>query len=110
MASFFRGWQRRNQQQLHAASPRTEDQVQQLLRLLPKYRVILYNDDYNSMDHVVEALVRTVTSLTAHDAVQIMLEAHTYGQAQVIICLKELAEHYREGLERSGLTSTIEPA
>ncbi len=110
MATFFRGWQRRNQQQPRAASPRTEDQVQQLLRLLPKYRVLLHNDDYNSMDHVVQALLRTVTSLTSHDAVQIMLEAHTYGQAQVIICLKELAEHYREGLEHHGLTSTIEPA
>lgn len=110
MATFFRGWQRRSQQQPRAASPRTEDQVQQLLRLLPKYRVILHNDDYNTMDHVVEALMRTVTSLTAHDAVQIMLEAHTNGQAQVIICLKEIAEHYRESLEHNGLTSTIEPA
>ncbi len=110
MATFFRGWQRRNQHQPRAASPRTEDQVQQLLLLLPKYRVILHNDDYNTMDHVILALIRTVTSLSTHEAVQIMMEAHTYGQAQVIICLKELAEHYRERLEHHGLTSTIEPA
>lgn len=110
MATFFRGWQRRNQHQPRAAIPRTEHEVQQLLRLLPKYRVILYNDDHNSMDHVVNTLLRTVTSLSASEAVQIMLEAHTYGQAEVIICMKELAEHYRERLERHGLTSTIEPA
>jgi ATP-dependent Clp protease adaptor protein ClpS len=110
MATFFRGWQRRNQHQARAATTRTEDQVQQLLRLLPKYRVILHNDEHNGMDYVVYALTRTVPSLSVDEAIQIMLEAHTNGQAQVIICLKELAEHYREGLERHGLTSTIEPA
>jgi ATP-dependent Clp protease adaptor protein ClpS len=110
MATFFRGWQRRNHHHPRAASPRTEDQVQQLLLLLPKYRVILHNDEYNTMDQVILALIRTVTSLSSHEAVQIMLEAHTYGQAQVVICLKELAEHYRNRLEHHGLTSTIEPA
>ncbi|HEY8287567.1 MAG TPA: ATP-dependent Clp protease adaptor ClpS, partial [Chloroflexota bacterium] len=35
-------------------------------------------------------------------------EAHLHGQAQVIICPKELAEFYRERLEQHGLTSTIE--
>lgn len=94
----------------HAAAPRTDEDVRQLLGLLPRYRVLLHNDDHNSMDRVVLALVRTIASLDMEQAVRIMLEAHTNGCAQVIVCLKELAEHYREGLERYGLTSTIEPA
>ena len=92
------------------ALPRTDEDVRSALRQLPHYRVLLYNDDYNAMDHVVLALVRTVPQLSAEEAVRIMLEAHTQGIAQVIVCPKETAEFYREGLEHQGLTSTIEPA
>jgi ATP-dependent Clp protease adaptor protein ClpS len=90
--------------------PRTDEEVRQLLRLLPRYRVLLHDDDFNEMDYVVLALLQTVTSLTQHHAVQIMMHAHLFGMAEVIVCLKEQAEHYREGLEQLGLTSTIEPA
>lgn len=80
-----------------------------LKRLLPPYRVILHNDDHNSMDHVVRSLVRCVPSLTIEEAVGIMVTAHENGQATVIECPKEAAEHYRDGLESCGLTATIEP-
>jgi ATP-dependent Clp protease adaptor protein ClpS len=91
------------------APPRTEDHVRMALRQLPHYRVLLHNDEYNSMDHVVIALLRTVPPLSLEQAVSVMLEAHTSGVAQVIICPRETAEFYREGLEGYGLTSTIEP-
>lgn len=81
-----------------------------LKRLVPPYRVILHNDDHNSMDHVVRSLLRCVPSLTMEEAVRIMLTAHENGQATVIECPKEAAEHYRDGLESCGLTATIEPA
>jgi ATP-dependent Clp protease adaptor protein ClpS len=87
----------------------TKQDVEQLLRLLPKYRVLLHNDDHNSMDFVVLALMRTVQRLTLDEAIKIMLEAHLNGVAVVIVCPKETAEHYRDGLESYGLTSTIEP-
>lgn len=89
--------------------PRTDEEVRELLKSLPRYRVLLHNDDYNDMDFVIVALVRTVSSLSVEDAAQIMLQAHLNGTAQVIVCLKEQAEHYRERLEHYGLTSTIEP-
>jgi ATP-dependent Clp protease adaptor protein ClpS len=92
------------------ALPRTEDEVRLALRQLPHYRVLLYNDDHNSMEHVVRALLRAVPRLAIEDAMRVMLEAHTKGVALVIICPKETAEFYREGLEGQGLTSTIEPA
>ncbi|HEU5438141.1 MAG TPA: ATP-dependent Clp protease adaptor ClpS, partial [Ktedonobacterales bacterium] len=88
----------------------TEDEVRQILRLLPRYRVLLHNDDYNSMDFVVLALLRTLPALGIEGATRVMIEAHTSGQAEVTICPKEQAEYYCERLEGFGLSSTIEPA
>ena len=94
------------------ASPRTDPGVDEeaLLALVPPWRVILHNDDHNTMEHVVESLVRCVPSLTVEAAAAIMLEAHNEGKATVIECPREAAEHYRDALESRGLTATIEAA
>lgn len=75
----------------------------------PQYRVLLHNDDYNSMEYVVMVLLQTVTSLTQPQAVNIMMEAHSNGIALVIVCAQEHAEFYSESLKSHGLMSTIEP-
>jgi ATP-dependent Clp protease adaptor protein ClpS len=75
----------------------------------PRYRVLLHNDDFNSMEHVVKTLLETVPQLTQPQAVSIMMEAHTNGMALVITCAQEHAEFYCETLQNHGLTSTIEP-
>ena len=75
----------------------------------PPYKVILHNDDYTPMEHVVAALRKVIPRMSPQRAVAIMLEAHTRGKAVVTKCHKELAELYREGLKAEGLTSTIEP-
>jgi ATP-dependent Clp protease adaptor protein ClpS len=79
-------------------------------KLAPRYRVLLHNDDYNSMEHVVASLMEVVNGMTQPQAVDIMMEAHTNGIALVITCVQEHAEFYCEGLRSKGLTSTIEPA
>ncbi|BAC07764.1 tll0211 [Thermosynechococcus vestitus BP-1] len=78
-------------------------------KLAPRYRVLLHNDNVNSMEYVVEVLLKTVPSLTQPQAVDIMMEAHLTGVALVITCALEHAEFYCEGLKMAGLTSTIEP-
>lgn len=78
-------------------------------KLAPRYRVLLHNDDYNPMEHVVQVLMTTVPSLTQPQAVDIMMEAHTNGLALVITCAQEHAEFYSETLKNHGLSSTIEP-
>lgn len=78
-------------------------------KLAPRYRVLLHNDDFNSMEYVVQTLLKTVPSLTQPQAVNIMMEAHTNGLALVITCAQEHAEFYCETLKNHGLTSTIEP-
>ncbi|MDJ0692787.1 MAG: ATP-dependent Clp protease adapter ClpS [Mastigocoleus sp. MO_167.B18] len=78
-------------------------------KIAPRYRVLLHNDPFNTMEYVVQVLLTTVPSLTQPQAVSIMMEAHTSGVALVITCALEHAEFYSETLKERGLTSTIEP-
>ncbi len=103
----------------HAAAPSapttapqtpTLPDVADITKLLPPYKVLLHNDDVNSMDHVVRSLLRSVPRLSRAQAIRIMLEAHQTGVALVITCPLEQAELYRERLESCGLTATIEAA
>jgi len=75
---------------------------------LPPYRVILHNDDVNTQDHVVHALISSVPGISRGRALEIMLEAHNLGHAQVVKCPLELAELYQERFASLGLTATIE--
>jgi ATP-dependent Clp protease adaptor protein ClpS len=75
----------------------------------PPYKVILHNDDFTPMEHVIAALRKVVPRMSMPRAVSIMLEAHTKGKAVVTKAHKEVAELYMEGLKAEGLLSTIEP-
>ncbi len=86
-----------------------EEQVRRRSQLLPPYKVVLFDDDYNEMNYVVFALLHAVNNLTTQEAEQIMLAAHLTGSAIVIICPKEIAEYYQERLLSYSLTATIEP-
>ena len=78
-------------------------------RLLPPYKVILLNDDYNTMDYVVDVLLSLIDHLTAPEATEIMWIAHLTGSAVVVVCPKERAEYYQERLLGAGLIARIEP-
>lgn len=78
-------------------------------KLLPPYKVILFNDDENSQDYVVMVLLHLVNHLTLPEAFDIMMTAHLTGSAVVVVCPKEQAEYYQERLSGYGLTATIEP-
>lgn len=90
-------------------SVETIEQRSTVRKHAPRYKVLLHNDDYNTMEYVVEVLVKTVASLTVPQAVSIMMEAHTNGKALVITCAQEHAEFYSETLKSYGLSSSIEP-
>ena len=82
--------------------------VEELRDLLPRYSVILHNDDVHSMDFVVVALLKSVESLGREEAIRIMLEAHNTGHSVVITCPLEHAELYRDRLRSFNLGVTIE--
>lgn len=69
--------------------------------------VVLHNDDVNSMDGVVHALLASVPELSLERAVEMMLTAHHHGQADVITCPLERAEMYRDRLASHRLTATV---
>ena len=87
----------------------TEELIRQRAKILPPYKVVLFNDDYNDMDYVVAVLLHTINHLTQQDAEHVMLTAHLTGSAVVVVCPKETAEYYQERLLSYGLTATIEP-
>ncbi|MCO6436315.1 MAG: ATP-dependent Clp protease adaptor ClpS [Phycisphaerae bacterium] len=76
---------------------------------LPPYKVLLHNDEVNSFDHVISAIMRLVGS-TFEDATVKALEAHEKGVALITVTHQERAELFAEQFASLSLTVTIEPA
>ncbi|MSQ14035.1 MAG: ATP-dependent Clp protease adaptor ClpS [Dehalococcoidia bacterium] len=86
----------------------TEQINERLKQRIPRYAVLLHNDDVNEMYHVVRSLLKSVPALSSERAEEIMREAHNAGSAVVIVCPLEQAELYRDRLQSCGLTATLE--
>jgi ATP-dependent Clp protease adaptor protein ClpS len=84
--------------------PATDEQVRQL----PPFKVILHNDDVNSFDHVIMAILK-LTPLGMKQAVSKTFEAHETGHSVLLITHKERAELYVEQFATYQLTVTAEP-
>ncbi len=79
------------------------------VRRLPPYRVLLHNDDVNSIEHVIQAILK-LTRLTKSEAEQRTLEAHQKGLSLLLTTHRERAELYVEQFATFSLTVTCEPA
>ena len=75
---------------------------------IPLYKVLLHNDDHNSMEHVINALKQTF-KFEVGECERIMMEAHQNGIALCAVEPLEQAEHHRDQLNSFSLISTIEP-
>ena len=75
---------------------------------MPRYKVLLHNDDSNSMEHVLKAL-RHVFKFDIQECERIMLEAHQKGLALCTVEPLEQAELHRDQLQSFSLIATIEP-
>ena len=75
---------------------------------LPRWKVLLHNDDKNDMLFVIQTIV-ALTPLNEQDAKLRMIEAHETGVALLLTTHKERAELYKDQFESKGLTCTIEP-
>ncbi len=74
---------------------------------IPRYKVLLHNDDVNSMEQVVKALTR-VFGFDRSRCERIMLEAHRIGVALCTVEPLEQAELHRDQLISFSLIATIE--
>ena len=70
-------------------------------------QVVLFNDDHNTMDRVVECLMK-VFSHPLELAAKIMIEAHEKGKAIAEVESETPAKLHRDQLVSFGLTATVE--
>ena len=89
-----------------AITPSVEQQ--QCVKQMPPYRVILHNDDVNSFEHVILAILE-LTGLKEREAIQCTIEAHETGSSLLLVTHKERAELYVEQFATFSLTVTCEP-
>ena len=75
---------------------------------LPRWRVLLHNDDVNLMEYVVATIV-ALTPLGRFEATRRMLEAHQRGLSLLLVTHRERAELYRDQFRSKRLVVTIEP-
>ncbi len=75
---------------------------------LPPFRVILHNDDVNTVDHVIRTIMK-LTPLNQEEAIERTLEAHETGASLLLVTHKERAELYVEQFATCKLKVTCEP-
>ena len=68
-----------------------EQQIEEKLELPPMYKVLLHNDDYTTMEFVVEIL-QQVFHKSAAEATHIMLLVHKTGLGVCGVFSEDLAE------------------
>jgi ATP-dependent Clp protease adaptor protein ClpS len=86
----------------------TETVTQEQTRHLPPFKVVLHNDDVNTFEHVILAILK-VTPLKEPEAIERTIEAHETGQAVLLITNQERAELYVDQFASLSLTVTCEP-
>jgi len=74
-----------------------------------RWAVVLFDDNYHSMDYVIWALLKTLPQLSVSDASLIMLEAHNTGKGVVTVWGLSEAEGYRAALLLLQLRCDIQP-
>jgi ATP-dependent Clp protease adaptor protein ClpS len=77
-------------------------------RKLPPYKLLLHNDEFNTMDAVVIGIVK-LTPLSAAQAIRKMLEAHHSGTAMLLVTHKERGELYVQQFASVRITTSLEP-
>lgn len=78
-----------------------------LAGISPTHRLILWNDDTNTFDHVIECLVKHL-QYTRSEAEKIAWKVHNEGKCAVLEGTYTEVEIYRKILKSEGLTVTIE--
>ncbi len=73
------------------AEEKVKSETEQEVREPPMYRVVLHNDDYTTMEFVVELLMH-IFNKNVEEATRIMLNVHRNGKGVCGIYTYEVAE------------------
>lgn len=84
------------------------------MRMSPKMRkcgeVVLHKDDgEHSFTYTVRSLNKIFGELDRKAAFEICVQTHSIGKATVVKTWKKKAEQFCLGLQKQGLTASIEP-
>jgi ATP-dependent Clp protease adaptor protein ClpS len=79
-----------------------------LRRLLPPYKVVVHNNDYNTFDEVIAILLKAVPGMTLERAQALANEIHLTGAAVPFVGPKEHAEAVAAVIRTIGIRVTIE--
>lgn len=93
---------------MNIPSAKPETARKQQTAHIPRFKVLLHNDDVNTMEHVVKTLMK-VFRFDQSRSERIMLEAHQKGMALCTVEPLEQAELHRDQLASFSLIATIEP-
>ena len=91
-----------------AGTQTTPAPVKPTPRQMPRWKVLLHNDDVNSVEDVIKTIVM-LTTLNEQDATLRTLEADEQGVSLLLTTHQERAELYQEQFTSRSLTVTIEP-
>lgn len=80
-----------------------------LRRLLPPYKVVVHNNDYNTFEEVIRILLKAVPGMTYERAVELTFEIDRTGAAVPYVGPKERAEAIADVIRTIGIKVTVEP-
>ena len=79
-----------------------------LSRLLPPYKVVVHNNDYNTFDEVIRILVKAVPGMSFERASALAVEIDFTGAAVPYVGPKEHAEAVAAVIRTIGIKVTVE--
>jgi len=97
------------QQQPAGSSTNTRPQPKKpATKPLPRWRVLLHNDDVNEVDYIVNTIM-VLTRLAESSAKEKTVEAEKAGLSLLLTTHQERAELFQQQFQSANVTVTIEP-
>jgi ATP-dependent Clp protease adaptor protein ClpS len=94
-----------NSQKILASEGESSTIIKNKVELPKKYKVLLHNDDYSTMEFVI-FILQSVFHKTADEAERIMMEVHRAGIGLCGVYTFEIAESKAKKVERLALENS----
>ena len=92
-----------------ATAPKTGTKAKVTVQWLPPYKVVVFNNDYNTFDEVIAILMAAVPGLSLPEAVGLTYEIHLTGAAVPYRGMLDEAEQVAAKIRTIGVKVALEP-